>query len=68
MRNIWAIKKIEVFSEKLKSNKILNFENNSKDLFSLVFLILILNVFGNKNSNTLYIIDNKPITNIIFIL
>ena len=35
-KDIWAIKRIEVFSEKLKSNKILNFENNSKDLFYMV--------------------------------
>jgi 2-octaprenyl-6-methoxyphenol hydroxylase len=29
----WEIKKIEIYSEKLKKNKILNFENDDKNLF-----------------------------------
>ena len=33
---IWKIKKIEIFSEKLKNNKILNFENNNKILFYMI--------------------------------
>ena len=30
------IKKIEIFSEKLKNNKILNFENNKNTLFYMI--------------------------------
>ena len=29
----WKIKKIEIYTEKLKGEKILNFENNQKELF-----------------------------------
>jgi 2-octaprenyl-6-methoxyphenol hydroxylase len=32
----WEIKKIEIYSEKLKKNKILNFENDNKSLFYMV--------------------------------
>ena len=32
----WEIKKIEIYSEKLKKNKILNFENDDKNLFYMV--------------------------------
>ena len=30
---IWKIKKIEIYTEKLKDEKILNFENNKEELF-----------------------------------
>jgi 2-octaprenyl-6-methoxyphenol hydroxylase len=33
---LWNINKIEIFSESLKNDKILNFENNSETLFSIV--------------------------------
>tara|TARA_B100000795_G_C22772514_1_gene428512 strand:+ start:41 stop:1138 length:1098 start_codon:yes stop_codon:yes gene_type:complete len=33
---IWEIKKIEIYSEKLKNNKILNFEDNKKNLFYMI--------------------------------
>ena len=32
----WEIKKIEIYSENLKKNKILNFENNKKNLFYMI--------------------------------
>ena len=32
----WEIKKIEIYSEKLKKDKILNFENNNKNLFYMI--------------------------------
>tara|TARA_B110000046_G_scaffold163526_1_gene178502 strand:+ start:56 stop:1153 length:1098 start_codon:yes stop_codon:yes gene_type:complete len=32
----WEIKKIEIYSEKLKKNKILNFENDNKNLFYMI--------------------------------
>ena len=33
---IWEIKKIEIYSEKLKNNKILNFDDNKKNLFYMI--------------------------------
>ena len=35
-KNIWEIKKIEIYSEKLKNDKLLNFENGDKSLFSMI--------------------------------
>jgi 2-octaprenyl-6-methoxyphenol hydroxylase len=32
----WKIKKIEIYSEKIKKNKILNFENNEENLFYML--------------------------------
>ena len=33
---IWQIKKIEIYTEKLEKNKILNFENNNNNLFYMI--------------------------------
>ena len=33
---LWDINKIEIFSESLKNKKILNFENDSKELFCIL--------------------------------
>ena len=33
---LWGIKKIEIYTEKLKKEKILNFENNNKNLFYML--------------------------------
>ena len=33
---VWKIKKIEIYSENLKNEKILNFENNNDQLFSII--------------------------------
>ncbi len=35
-KNVWKLKKIEIYSDNLKNEKILNFENNSDNLFSIV--------------------------------
>jgi 2-octaprenyl-6-methoxyphenol hydroxylase len=35
-KNTWAIKKIEIYSDKLINNKILNFENNKDNLFYMI--------------------------------
>ena len=32
----WKITNIEIFSENLKNEKVLNFENNQKELFSII--------------------------------
>ena len=33
---LWTIEKIEIFSETLNNKKILNFQNNKKQLFSII--------------------------------
>ena len=33
---IWKLNKIEIYSDNLKNEKLLNFENNNKQLFSIV--------------------------------
>jgi len=33
---VWNINKIEIFSENLKNEKILNFQNDNKTLFSII--------------------------------
>jgi 2-octaprenyl-6-methoxyphenol hydroxylase len=35
-KNIWEIKKIEIYSEKIKKNQILNFEQNKNNLFYMI--------------------------------
>ncbi len=48
----WNLQKIEIFSDKLKNEKILNFENKNKILFSIIKndqLIKILNISLKKN-------------------
>ena len=49
----WKLKKIEIFSDNLKNEKLINFENNGNQLFSIihnykVFEILEKNLFKNK--------------------
>ena len=49
---IWKLKKIEIFSEKLNKEQLLQFENNNKELFSMVKgydLYQILDVSLQKN-------------------
>jgi len=50
-RKKWEIKKIEIFSEKLKKNKILNFENHKKNLFYMVKNDEIHKLLTNELSN-----------------
>ncbi len=50
---LWEINKIEIYNDKLKNEKILNFENSGKKLFSIVKnykLYDYLNLELNKNS------------------
>ena len=35
-KNFWPIKDIEIYSEKLKNDKIINFKANKKDLFFMI--------------------------------
>ena len=50
---LWKLKKIEIFSENLKNEKIINFENNKKEIFSIIknyklFQILNKQLLKNK--------------------
>ena len=50
---IWKLNKIEIYSDNLKNEKLLNFENNNKQLFSIVknsqlYDLLINNLIKNK--------------------
>jgi len=35
-KNVWKLKKIEIFSDNLRKEKLINFENNDNELFSIV--------------------------------
>ena len=53
-KNIWKVKKIEIYSEKLKDDKILNFENK-ESLFHMV-----------KNDQLYKMLNNKLLKNKLF--
>ena len=67
IKNIgWKLKKIEIYSDNLKNEKILNFENNSDQLFSIFRnyqLIEILNKSLSKNKFCKKIKFNKNLIN-----
>ena len=52
---IWGIKKIEIYSEKLKKNKMLNFENENKNLFYMI-----------KNDELYHFLSDKLLKNQLF--
>ena len=54
-KNIWEIKKIEIYSEKLKNDKILNFENYNKNLFYMI-----------KNDQLCKLLNNKLLKSSLF--
>ena len=50
---LWKLRKIELFSDNMRNEKLINFENNNKQLFSIVknhelYEILKKNLFKNK--------------------
>ena len=61
---LWNVNKIEIYSDNLKNEKILNFENNNKNLFSIVrnidlYNCLFLDLKKNKLVNFKKKIDHK---------
>ncbi len=50
----WKLKKIEIFSENLQNEKILNFENNKDQLFSIIKNYEFLKVLNKDLSNNKY--------------
>ncbi len=64
---LWKLKKIEIFTENLKKEKLLNFENNNKEVFSIVKndqLIKLLYKSLIKNNYFKEINYNKSILNL----
>ena len=60
---LWDINRIEIFSENLKNEKILNFENKKKQLFSIIKNYKFYNyLLSNLKKNKLFTIKkNKKI-------
>ena len=48
---IWKLKKIEIFSENLKNEKLLNFENGKEELFSVVKNYQLFKLLNQKLNN-----------------
>ena len=61
----WKLKKIEIYSENLKDEKILNFENNSDQLFSILKNINLYSILNKSLSNDKYYKKIKSIKNIL---
>ena len=61
----WKIRKIEIFTDNLKKEKLINFENNNKELFSIIknyklFELLEKNLSSNKYLKKIY--KNNPLS------
>jgi 2-octaprenyl-6-methoxyphenol hydroxylase len=54
-KHLWRLKKIEIFSDNLKNEKILNFENKNNQLFSIL-----------KNQDLYQVLEKKLLTNKYF--
>jgi len=52
---IWKIKKIEIFSENLKNEKILHFENKSDHIFSIIKNFKLYDILFKSLSNNKYV-------------
>ena len=48
---VWKLKKIEIFSENLKNEKILNFENHKDQLFSILKNFQLYEILNKNLSN-----------------
>ena len=60
---IWKLKKIEIFTDNLKKEKLINFENQNQELFSILknenlFLLLKKNLYKNKYFNKIPFNEN----------
>ncbi len=59
----WKLKKIEIFTDKIRKEKLIDFENNSKELFSIIrnrnlFETLDKSLSKNKYFKRIYIVNN----------
>ncbi len=64
---IWKLKKIEIFTDSLKKEKLLNFENDSKELFSIVKNFQLMNILEKSLSKNFYFKKLYKKTNFNFI-
>jgi len=55
----WKISNIEIFSENLKNEKVLNFENNQKELFSIIKNYQLINQLKKELDNNKFITFKK---------
>ncbi len=51
-KNIWKLKKIDIFTNNLKNEKILNFENNNDQLFSIIKNFELYKILDKSLSNS----------------
>ena len=62
---LWNINKIEIFSENLRNEKILNFQNGNENLFAIIRNYDLYNyLFFNLNKNKLIKFKKKLITTV----
>ena len=55
----WKISNIEIFSENLKNEKVLNFENNQKELFSIIKNYQLINQLKKELDNNKFLTFKK---------
>ena len=53
-KDAWGIKKIEIFNEKIKNSKILNFENRNQNLFYMIKNDKLCNLLNDKLKQSKY--------------
>ena len=56
---LWKISNIEILSENLKNEKVLNFENNQKELFSIIKNYQLINQLKEKLDNNKFLTFKK---------
>ncbi len=59
----WQINKIEIFTEKSKNEKILNFDNNKKQLFSIFKNYQLYNLLNSSLKNSKFFKRKKKLSN-----
>ena len=63
-KDVWEIKKIEIYTEKLKNQKLLNFENNKNNLFYMIktdkfYKLLNIKLLKSKLFKKIFIKNNN---------
>ena len=62
----WGIKKIEIYSEKIKKKKILNFEDNNKNLFYMIKNNELYNILNDSLSKSKFFYKKKIKNNFFY--
>ena len=63
----WKLKKIEIFSDNLSKEKLINFENNSSELFSIIRNENLFNLLRKSLSKSKYFKKINPLKNLNFL-